>query len=263
MRFFFIIFFIIFQNNNSYTREINYIAHAGGEINGTRYTNSLDAVKQSIILGYKFIEIDLHLSSDGYFYGFHDFTNSLILKNEKDSQIIYNFKNKFNSHNITKNDLILLNKKLKYPLILEEDIVNIFNSNTELNLVTDKTQNFKELNDKFKFMNSRLYIEITTKKSYLKSLFYPFENKIFLTPTFNFIDRFFVRLFKIKKVVFHKDLLNMEVVKKRLKKYKKNYNIDLFIYTVNAEDNLTFYSEYSDFIYTDNILLKNNNNLIK
>lgn len=237
------------------SESTNFIAHAGGEIEGFIYTDSLAAIKESINLGYKFIEIDLHLSSEGYFYGFHDF-NSLVLKNKNDKEYLNNFKKKFFSQNININDLVEINEKLKYPLILEEDIINLFKFHTELNLVTDKTQNFKALEHKFKFMKDRLYIEISSKKNYLRSMFYSLENKIFLTSTFNFIDRFFIRLFNIKNVVFDKDILNMEIVRKRVKIYKDNFNINFFTYTVNADDNLNFYSQYADFIYTDDILLK-------
>lgn len=253
---FLLILLQISLNFNTHSSEnINFIAHAGGEIEGFIYSNSLIAIKQSIDLGYQFIEIDLHLSNDGFFYGFHDF-NNLVLNNKDDNEYLSNFKKKFLSQNINKNDLVEINEKLKYPLILEEDIINLFKFYTELNLVTDKTQNFNELEDKFKFMKDRLYIEINSKKNYLRSLFYSIENKIFLTSAFNFIDRLFIRLFNIKNVVFHKDILNMEIVRKRIKTYKENFNINFFTYTVNADDNLNFYGQYADFIYTDDILLK-------
>ena len=152
--------------------------------------------------------------------------------------------------------MILLNKKLKYPIILEEELIEIFRSNANLNLVTDKTHDFRQLKDKFNFMNDRLYIEISSKKNYLKSLLYSLDNKIFLTGNFDFKDRLFIRLFRIKNVVFQKDLLKMEVVKNRLKKYKNLFNIKFFTYTVNIKDDFNFYPQFVDFIYTDNILLK-------
>ena len=250
-----ITFLLIFINKSFSENNANYIAHAGGEIDGFTYTNSLQSIKQSIKFGYNFIEIDLYLSSDGYFYGFHDF-QSLVPIDQNDFEIIDNFEKKFFSKTEKKKDLILLNKKLKYPIILEEEIINIFRSNTNLNLVTDKTQDFRQLKDKFNFMNDRLYIEISTKKNYLKSLFYSFDNKIFLTSNFDFIDRLFIRLFSIKNVVFHKDLLKMNIVKNRIKEYKNLFNIKFFTYTVNVNDDLNFYYQFVDFIYTDNILLK-------
>lgn len=250
-----ITFLLIFINKSFSSNDVNYIAHAGGEIEGFTYTNSVKSVKQSIKFGYKFIEIDLRLSSDGYFYGFHDFKN-LILKDLNDFETIDNFKKKFFSKTVKKKDLISLNKKLKYPIILEKEIINIFRSNSSLNLVTDKTQDFRQLKDKFNFMNHRLYIEISTKKNYLKSLFYSFDNKIFLTNNFDFIDRLFIRLFRIKNVVFQKDLLKMNFVKNTVLEYKNLFNIKFFTYTVNTNDDFSFYPQFVDFIYTDNILLK-------
>tara|TARA_A100001015_G_scaffold179241_1_gene199251 strand:- start:217 stop:996 length:780 start_codon:yes stop_codon:yes gene_type:complete len=251
-----ILFLLIFINKSFSSNDVSYIAHAGGEIDGFTYTNSLKSVKQSIKIGYNFIEIDLNLSSDGYFYGFHDF-KSLILKDQKDFETIDNFKKKFFSKTVKKKDLTSLNKKLKYPIILENEIINIFKSNTNLILVTDKTQDFRQLKDKFNFMNDRLYIEIGTKKNYLKSLFYSFDNKIFLTSNFDLMDRLFIRLFRIKNVVFQKNLLKMNVHKNKLEEYKNLFNIKFFIYTVNYNDDFSFYPKLVDFIYTDNILLKN------
>ena len=180
VKFFSILAFLITAINfNINSREnINLIAHAGGEIDGFIYTNSLEAIKQSINLGYNFIEIDLHLTSDGFFFGFHDFDN-LVLKNIDDAEYLENFKKKFYSQSINKNDLLIINQKLKYPLILEEDIIKIFKLHNKLNLVTDKTQDFNELESKFKFMKNRLYIEISTKKIIYFLYFMHFKIKYF------------------------------------------------------------------------------------
>lgn len=48
------------------------IAHAGGGIDGVKYTNSKEALLQSIDTGYRLIEIDLLVSSDGEILGAHD-----------------------------------------------------------------------------------------------------------------------------------------------------------------------------------------------
>lgn len=42
-----------------------YIAHAGGAYEGRKYTNSREAVMQSLAQGYQFIELDLHPQQDG------------------------------------------------------------------------------------------------------------------------------------------------------------------------------------------------------
>jgi len=48
------------------------IAHAGGGINGLKYTNSLEAMEQSIEHGFKMVELDLLISSDGRIVAVHD-----------------------------------------------------------------------------------------------------------------------------------------------------------------------------------------------
>lgn len=50
----------------------NYIAHACGGIDGTTYTNSLEALEQSYRLKYKYIEIDISETHDGKFVLIHD-----------------------------------------------------------------------------------------------------------------------------------------------------------------------------------------------
>ena len=58
-------------------QRVELIAHAGGEIDGYVYTNSLEALQQAASRGYKFIELDLLLTSDSVLVAAHsweDFT---------------------------------------------------------------------------------------------------------------------------------------------------------------------------------------------
>ena len=50
-------------NNGCYENAL--IAHGGGAINGEIYTNSKEAVLQSLEAGYKYIEVDLFQLKDG------------------------------------------------------------------------------------------------------------------------------------------------------------------------------------------------------
>lgn len=55
-----------------------FIAHAGGEINGFRYSNSKEALLLSLNKGYKYIELDLYITSDSNvvcLHGIEDFNN--------------------------------------------------------------------------------------------------------------------------------------------------------------------------------------------
>ena len=49
-----------------------YIAHAGGKIKNTKYSNSLEALNNSNKLGYQFIEIDISITNDNKLVLIHD-----------------------------------------------------------------------------------------------------------------------------------------------------------------------------------------------
>ena len=58
-----------------YTFEPNinrYIAHAGGEINGIKSTNTKDALDQNYAKGFRFFELDIITTSDGKLVAAHD-----------------------------------------------------------------------------------------------------------------------------------------------------------------------------------------------
>ena len=52
------------------------IAHAGGDIYGIRMTNSLQALDRSYEEGFRFIEVDICLTSDGVPVLLHDWGNA-------------------------------------------------------------------------------------------------------------------------------------------------------------------------------------------
>ncbi|MEZ9481246.1 glycerophosphodiester phosphodiesterase family protein [Vibrio splendidus] len=114
------------------------IAHAGGGINGLKYTNSLDAIEQSIEHGFKMVELDLLISSDGRIVAvhdwktFHEMTNSnntgSISSKEFESKIIYD---KYKTLNIStaidildKNDVVLVTDKIKNLVLLSKYIID-------------------------------------------------------------------------------------------------------------------------------------------
>ena len=61
----------LFYNNSSSDSQEAYIAHGGG-IKQYVYTNSEEAIEDSINRGFKYIEIDFQLSSDNKLIGVHD-----------------------------------------------------------------------------------------------------------------------------------------------------------------------------------------------
>ncbi|MES0491797.1 MAG: glycerophosphodiester phosphodiesterase family protein [Leptospirales bacterium] len=70
------------QEEESYTYEIEqpsfpcrHIAHAGGEVNGIVYSNSLEALNKNYRFDFRCFEIDGNWSSDGHLVAVHDWHN--------------------------------------------------------------------------------------------------------------------------------------------------------------------------------------------
>ncbi|PTO51053.1 hypothetical protein CWN94_23315 [Vibrio splendidus] len=147
------------------------IAHAGGGINGLKYTNSLEAMEQSIEHGFKMIELDLLISSDGRIVAvhdwktFHEMTNSnntgSISSKEFESKIIYD---KYKTLNIStaidildENDVVLVTDKIKNISLLSKYIIDKNKSIIEV-FSTDKYNEAIELG----FNNVALNIDLNT-----------------------------------------------------------------------------------------------------
>lgn len=147
------------------------IAHAGGGINGLKYTNSLEAMEQSIEHGFKMIELDLLISSDGRIVAvhdwktFHEMTNSnntgAISSKEFESKIIYD---QYKTLNIStaidildKNDVVLVTDKIKNLALLSKYIIDKDKSIIEV-FSTDKYNEAIELG----FNNVALNIDLNT-----------------------------------------------------------------------------------------------------
>ncbi|MEZ8314146.1 glycerophosphodiester phosphodiesterase family protein [Vibrio splendidus] len=147
------------------------IAHAGGGINGLKYTNSLEAMEQSIEHGFKMVELDLLISSDGRIVAvhdwktFHEMTNSnntgSISSKEFESKIIYG---KYKTINISTaidildgNDVVLVTDKIKNLALLSKYIIDKDKSIIEVFSI-DKYNEAIELG----FNNVALNIDLNT-----------------------------------------------------------------------------------------------------
>lgn len=78
------------------TQEFDYgqhcIAHAGGMIDGYKYTNSLEAVENAINHGVRYIEMDLAMTSDGYLVCTHSWNDFNRQTGYPDSHIPVSYK---------------------------------------------------------------------------------------------------------------------------------------------------------------------------
>ena len=229
-------------------KNINYqfIAHAGGGINNKTYTNSIEAVNESIKKGYKLIEIDLRETTDEYFVGFHDW---LSFKEQSNTSVDITYDNLPISYKKFKK----INLSNEYTSITTKEINKIFLENKDLILVTDKSNNFKKIQEDFTFDKSRIIVEVFGKKNFFKAIKHGVKNPMYSA---NHDDYKFIIKNKIKLIAAStKDILaNKDIYRNLIKK-----EIVIFAYTSNnvnfIEKNL---NKLFSVVYTDFWDVKNN-----
>ena len=116
----------------------------------------MEAITQSIEKGYKFIEIDLCITDDKEIVAMHDLNHFIHITGNK------NIDNKFQD---------IINQKIynKYTPLTTKGINQIFNTNKNLVLVTDKITDYDILLDNFKFKD-RMIVEVFSVKKYKEAL---------------------------------------------------------------------------------------------
>jgi len=133
------------------------IAHAGGGIDGHIYTNSREAVENSLERGYSFIELDLLLSKDEKIVAAHDWENfykdtGLLLTSDKPQPLSVD---EFKARKIHG----------KYTTLAYDNIINLLRSHETMVLVTDKLRDINKLNELYAF-NERIIIESFSLQQY-------------------------------------------------------------------------------------------------
>lgn len=172
----------------------HFIAHAGGAIieNGKpfTYTNSKEALLQSIEEGFSFIELDLMLDSSGGIFGAHDYehfsgiTGGSLPKDTPPSK-----------------EQILSSKiHNRFTPLLAESIIEIFLANPRIYLVTDKLNDFSAIASQLPFTD-RILIEVFSLKGYYKA------KRLGLLPMLSTSDIALAKRLKIPMVATHTSTL--------------------------------------------------------
>jgi|TARA_B110000091_G_C13795727_1_gene467761 lipoteichoic acid synthase len=216
-----------------------FIAHAGGEIDNKKYSNSLEALNLSYKKGFKLFELDIIKTSDGKFVAAHDWNHWKKITKYNDTSPVTLKK--------------FLSKKVfgKYTPLDMVAINDWFNNHTDAILVTDKINEpliFSEL-----FVDkSRLMMELFDEESLQKGL----KSKILSAmPSQSIIDNM-----KIKDVekFAQKGVKNIAISRRfilqnklLLKEFKK-FGIKPFVYHINFDPGINedYVVKYEmDFIY--------------
>lgn len=213
------------SNNLEFTKH-KFIAHAGGGINDITYSNSEEAVNNSIKSGYKLIELDLLETSDGFIVAAHDWINFkkncdgfIGLIDEKPLTL-----KEFNDCNFSINSMNLTQ-------LDEKKIIEIFNQYPDLYLVTDKINNYNLLYKKLNFVD-RIIPETFSIKDFISAKTNNFHNALYPFKKYNIFLKY---LLNIKIVtVSYEDFIKNEtkisnLFEKGLKIYLYTSNDDFFI----------------------------------
>lgn len=134
------------------------IAHAGGAIDGYVYTNSLEALQQSIDKGYKYIELDLLLSADSVLVAAHSW--------EEYNRI---------TGNAHRGDSAMLLEQFiaqrihgRYTPLTASMVNDFFAKDSSIYLVTDKVSDPVILERYFPGLKHRMVVEAFTFEHYQK-----------------------------------------------------------------------------------------------
>ncbi|WP_338063208.1 glycerophosphodiester phosphodiesterase family protein [Vibrio gigantis] len=218
------------------------IAHAGGGIDGLKYTNSLEAVEKSIENGFKMIELDLLVSSDGKIVAVHDWNSFHSMTNSNKNGPIAS----------EEFELKIINDN--YHTLNISEAIEILSEN-EVVLVTDKIENLvllsKSIIDKDKSI-----VEVFSLKKYNEAIKLGFNNvalNIDLNAPF-IID--WIELNKIRAVTYRGDNLSSLGNEYKNAITLSNMGISAMIYSSNDLDldTIKAYGIVNFAIYVDFVL---------
>lgn len=135
-----------------------WIAHGGG-LGNFLYTNSREAVLDSLQRGYKYIELDILVTTDGHLVGGHDWPLVRELAGLADVR----------DCPLGRDELLACRSSWKYTLLFAEDICRLMEENPKMVLVTDKIQDFDLLVREIPYTD-RMVVEAFDSISYLAAL---------------------------------------------------------------------------------------------
>ena len=138
-----------------------WIAHGGGG----HYLNSLEAVQESIRRGFRYVELDLLTTTDGYLVGGHDWAKVRQSAGFED----------ISEKAVSKQELLAARPNWEQTLLFAADICRLMEENPHIILVTDKVQDFELLMREIPYPD-RMVVEAFDLYNYLCALRSGFRN---------------------------------------------------------------------------------------
>lgn len=177
-----------------------FIAHAGGGVikdgKSYSYTNSRQALLQSISEGFKFIELDLVLDADGEIFAAHDYAHFYRITGANLDE---------NASQMPPSKAYIKNAKIHgiFDTLSLDDINEIFLANPGVYLVTDKLNDFEKMTTQLKFKD-RIIVEAFGLANYLKA------REFGLLAMLSSADFELAKKHKITALAFHTSVLKDE-----------------------------------------------------
>ena len=154
---------------------------------------------QSIDEGFKFIELDLMLDSDGEIFAAHDYEHFYKITNAK-------FEDKNALQSPPSKDYLKKAKIYERFSVLDKEAINaIFMENENIFLVTDKLNDFEALNTQFSGFKDRIIIEAFGVSNYFKARKMGFKYAMLSTNDINLAKKF-----NIAMIAAHTSLLQSQ-----------------------------------------------------
>lgn len=173
--------------NPNIDSAFNFIAHAGVAIVADEskgdiftYTNSKEALIQSIDEGFNLIELDLALDKDGDIFAAHDYKHFYKITNAPNTNnSLADYLNE-SAFAPPSKDYIKNAKIYGRFTPLDKDAINaIFTANPSVYLVTDKLQDFSAIENQLNFGKDRIIIEIFALRDYFRARKMGFTRYVF------------------------------------------------------------------------------------
>ncbi len=141
-----------------------WIAHGGG-IGEYVYSNSREAVQDSLSRGFKYIELDLLTTTDGFLIGGHDWKTVRKLAGIENQEDVP----------LSCSELMAARSTWTQTFLFADDICRLMRENPQMILVTDKIQDFEFLIREIPYAD-RMVVEAYDCYKYLRALRAGFKN---------------------------------------------------------------------------------------